>query len=652
MISGIDDTRQYPTEDEFKILIPRLKDYFSLPERSKERKEMVDKTFNELGDKERWPQKKIRLWFNNNKTKFLNKTDRILTPQITPQFAIDPNIKPSFQVDEPEPTQNEDRPIETAEVQALRSSPNQFVLPQIPAKEEINTYFNLYVSEREETNEAEDDIPKLPEIPKEDLDFDTLDSLKFSHYNVLLDLSHRANSQIKKPDNDRLKMLFDIEIRFNEVLRQMHDQLKIDRISPINRNNQIATPSSFGVTRMLSITSESYAGKRHDQIQTLREKISDEILFEWPISRKIPKSIENNEPLLNFYKGKCQTNEEELTGIQCGCFSSQSKFAYVYKNRVNSSHTLKYGGKEISTGFFKEANSMVIDESDGKIWIQADCRLKSFSMETLEPIDNFEVGARCLAQSCICIWDQYIVVGTDRVISLWLKDQPGATNSSNPDTFKNNLNEEIARRQGLNFDLIDWSRGKKPHNTFCTTFNGRSPVTSICGLDGVLAVASDQYPTIHLMNERGKIVGRLILHVDGITSLSSKDGTILFSGSKDMTANEWDIKSLCSINQFFIHEGPIISLTHGNYFGHEFLFTGGGDNVIRGWDITGKRTIFEIRRDINNTKELTPKLIMFDTENAVLNVLFVNNELESMLFQNSQSSVWKQYRFDNIKQIV
>lgn len=70
-------TKRYiPNTAEFPILVPSLKEYFSLRERSNERKELVNKTYEKLKaiNPDHWSPTKVRLWFNNNKSVYLENS--------------------------------------------------------------------------------------------------------------------------------------------------------------------------------------------------------------------------------------------------------------------------------------------------------------------------------------------------------------------------------------------------------------------------------------------------------------------------------------------------------------------------------------------------------------------------------------------------
>lgn len=65
--------KSQPTEQELPILVDNLKRYFAAERRSEERKQIVNETFEKLNavSPDKWDTIKIRLWLNNNKSKYV-----------------------------------------------------------------------------------------------------------------------------------------------------------------------------------------------------------------------------------------------------------------------------------------------------------------------------------------------------------------------------------------------------------------------------------------------------------------------------------------------------------------------------------------------------------------------------------------------------
>ena len=63
-----------PTNEELDILIEGVKEYFQCTKRSEDRKHVVERTHSRLHELHirDWNTVQIRLWFNNNKTKYVN----------------------------------------------------------------------------------------------------------------------------------------------------------------------------------------------------------------------------------------------------------------------------------------------------------------------------------------------------------------------------------------------------------------------------------------------------------------------------------------------------------------------------------------------------------------------------------------------------
>ena len=78
--------RYFPTENEISTLAKYIQIYFSHPERSAQRSQVVQQVFAILAPQNpHWDQRKIRLWFNNNKKIYLKGlTDQDITLQKDP----------------------------------------------------------------------------------------------------------------------------------------------------------------------------------------------------------------------------------------------------------------------------------------------------------------------------------------------------------------------------------------------------------------------------------------------------------------------------------------------------------------------------------------------------------------------------------------
>lgn len=71
-------SRYYPKQQEMQILIPNLRRYFSYPERSQQRSQLVKDVKSYLEKiNPHWNHRAVRLWFNNNKNNYLTSPQNL-----------------------------------------------------------------------------------------------------------------------------------------------------------------------------------------------------------------------------------------------------------------------------------------------------------------------------------------------------------------------------------------------------------------------------------------------------------------------------------------------------------------------------------------------------------------------------------------------
>lgn len=92
----VNQGRYFPNESEVPVLVKYLQLYFSHPERSQSRQQVVQTVVHLLSPKnEHWNHRNVRLWFNNNKKVYLtvhSSSERKEAPQIS-QHSKKPIIK-------------------------------------------------------------------------------------------------------------------------------------------------------------------------------------------------------------------------------------------------------------------------------------------------------------------------------------------------------------------------------------------------------------------------------------------------------------------------------------------------------------------------------------------------------------------------------
>ena len=621
-----DDNKYFPNAEERDILIPKLKVYFTLPKRSSERKCVVKETFDllqKLKIKGDWNEKKVRLWFNNNqKLQTINNSEHNEDNEKQEKLNENPQVDPAASnlicndsITVGNSIQKNDDDIKFYFPKICKdfnfvNSDDESIIQESP--KEIKKIIESYEEEEEEITDKKDKMPEFPLVPEKPNLLDDHYLYKHENYSYLKDLLNILDESYKRYD----EKFEEIEKKFVECINQMHEKLKIECISYLTQSKQVCMNSNQ-INRKLTLTSEKYAhGGNTYRNEPIVRKCSEDFCIENDSSIKDMKK-------LHFYD--CKKKLTKLACVQSYTFDSFGNLAYVYLNGKKNSLMIHYKEKENYTGFFDTATSMAIDNLSKKIWIQADCRVKSFNIETLENIDTFFVSSQTLSCSCITIWKNYVVLSSSNQIYLW---DTNDLNEKENDILMDKYNEKS--NQFLNNDNINWVHGINSNNNFSVDFPTGVNITSICSVGNVLAVASENYPVIYLLNDNGKIVGRLIGHVEGITSLLAKDDKFLFSGSNDMIVKLWNIETCELIINFAFHQGPIISLALISIQEMELLFSCGSDNIIYAWDIKNKKSIFNISCKTKNKYDekqtyLTPLSISYDNIGSSLNVLYVDN---------------------------
>lgn len=153
---------------------------------------------------------------------------------------------------------------------------------------------------------------------------------------------------------------------------------------------------------------------------------------------------------------------------------------------------------------------------------------------------------------------------------------------------------------------IEWTRGRD-RKRIRLVDNIKSISSMVTVNDNILVVASEDYPVIYVYGQDEGLIARLIGHTMGITSLYTSDDNSFYSGSKDKTIKKWNIKNAISTHHFMMHGSDVTSIATANYNNHLFLFSGSKDSRILVWDVTAKKSTFQI--DV--TENLFPTNLFF-----------------------------------------
>jgi hypothetical protein len=230
----------------------------------------------------------------------------------------------------------------------------------------------------------------------------------------------------------------------------------------------------------------------------------------------------------------------------------------------------------------------------GIVFVAGDGRVECFRETTLEVCGTLSTEGRVLAKAGVAVWDDMVVLGTGPSLLFWrLADAAG-----------------------------DPSAVHRPLAIQCEIELAR--ITSVSAVGHFLAVASVDYPVAHiygLVDGVPKILSRLIGHTAGVTSLRPTPDARLFTGSIDTTIQLWSVQDGVLELQFDRHGGPVTAISYVTTEREAFLLTGGGDSMIRAWDCSRKKGMWELMVGDG----FIPRALHFDFAEQKLTVLARSN---------------------------
>ncbi|OHT12899.1 hypothetical protein TRFO_17043 [Tritrichomonas foetus] len=528
-------------------------------------------------------------------------------------------------------TQNEGNISFSTEIPPLRQHPTVSFKQEKPPQN-----FMVKNEEEESNNESadeddeSDDLPSLPNLEDWEPNTNSLDTMKYDLYNRYLQNCYHYIRKLKEySPEERLPRQEKAEERFVQFLNIFTEKLGIDKIYSKDQSApNVSLKMSKEMRRQVSRTTQEYNNEpfvpenTSDEVELISE--SESIFY--PKKFMIPAKLSPN--LKSFYYGKYQPENRtlfDIHNIEASIIHEGVAINVVYKDEFKS-HQIVQGQNDVEqqSGFFLPATSMTV--SDKILWIQGDVRVRAFDLETLECTDTLYVRKEFVKKSSITIWGNNVALGLDDTVYIW--PRVSATTSSQQTKsnakFKQKY-EDMARRTGIEVRNVDWTHGRVSKKKLVS--ETMKDISSICAVNDSLVVASSDYPVIHVFNQDGSIVARLVGHTMGITCLKPFGDNKFFSGSKDMTVKLWSLQTGVAEMCFLRHGDEISSLMTAEYETHKFLFSGGKDSRIHVWDMTNKRGIFEIAIDKNRY----PTEMYFSPNEATL--IFI--DVETKPFINS-----------------
>ena len=575
------DDRYYPSDEELKILIPKLKQYFSFPDRSMERKNIVQKTFELIKEinPNHWDARKVRIWFRNNKKTYISvDPERIPTAQIPSIPAIDPNFVPPQ--------------TDTLESRGFSKPAFSFVNENAHPKIDFG-------------------IPNLPELTQgwnstQEMYQTTLQDF----YTVLKQIREKLYQAAREETiQEKLEKQKKLEKRFNECIEKMHKQLTVENIFSFDSIAQkvYATTTKqflneFSGSAALSCTEGLYRlGKEAAMVSISQDVSRNEKIT-------VPPEVSPNYSVL--YKGRVEETITDIPGIQTSAFLQNGEIIYTYYDQDKKAHCIRRNDAVSVLGCFQPATSMVVDESDNKVWVSAECRVFGVDLSTLEVVDTVFVSNRPIDSCSMAVSDTLCAVCFSSSITTWEKDSSKAKNIGRSSTLDSNKFSNQTFPSSLDLSKVSWNKGRIASIFATTEFQN---VSTICSHHNDFVIGSQTYHSMHIISGTTRqVIGRLVGHTDGITCIKSF-GDSIYSSSKDGTIKAWNPQKCTCTAHFDRHWKRVTSLEVSDVDGRVVVASGGDDQIIRVWDQKAGQEICEFTHENSSIKN-----IFFDPRSLTL----------------------------------
>jgi hypothetical protein len=596
MNKGSKRTRYVPSPAELKILESAIHEYFDKTERSSERNDVLEATLPKLSSWKHWTKPVIRTWFTNNQKHHINQDGYHFTPSLPPpavftssntnRQSVIPQLPPPPSAPPPPPLLPEKPSLTFTEdfLSPTSRPPSQSLF-------RLNSPWNSSLSDT--PLELSDDIsllhtpeisyppielPFIPEPLSESATEAERGERKWNLYQ-LLSTSWRFAKTIKSESN-RLDLEKEIELRFLKILNLFSHDLKVAIPRCCNRTvdfiSGVITPE---LQRQTSQTTRIYTNE------------FDNPTFEQGSSNvKFVRHLGIPDHLQALYEAQISDEDCNSTnffdGVECddGFVLLQQKENLVW---------LIHNEMEVQTSFNIYTVCLIVE--DCKVFIAGDHRIECFDLNTLRLFGTLYSKELILNDACLTIWNDWIILGFGHSLLFWtipkIECDPTILLESLPIICELEL----------------------------------SNITSISAVGEFLAIASFDYPVVHIYRlENGipTLLFRLISHTGGITKLKSISDSRLFTGSTDATIQLWSVQDGVLELQCDRHGGPITVISVAETTFGTFLFTGGYDSMIRAWDCSRKKGMWQL--EIGN--EMIPFAIHFDPKTQKLMVLSRSTE--------------------------
>ena len=483
--------RYFPSEGEMPILVNYLQIYFSHPERSLQRSQVVQQVVTLLSTTNKhWSHRTVRLWFNNNKKVFFHQ----------------PN------------SQNQNQITERKETQQTFQPPKKMIPHQQPPRSLSVAPFsqpNRYISDVQQT------MMRLPIPPL------TQQGVQLPPPPQIL-----QGAQLQPPPLIIQPQQKQPQCFADQIMKEMESAMTAK--TP-QEKLQAQLKSEQQITqKLISMNEQRFEELVVSHIQQ-QNVIKDQNSF-----------MTSDTPSQAPFKEAHEVQSFEL--IEASTIIDD-KAAVVAYTEGSDEQQLFFNGMSRNIELNSPVSSMTHSTAMNQFFVHSDGIIKSFNDQTLEPVLEFTSGSRKSMSSAMTFWEGKLVLACGSSILYW-SDEALVSETPQFTTCLTSYLKNITSIAAVSDFLVVGSNNHHTPHIFAT--NGtivKRPIghiggiTALSGYDSTLFLTGSSDQTVKLWDMRTHTPEvTLARHKGIITALNGNDGIIL-SGATDGVIRGWDVRS-------------------------------------------------------------------------------------------------------------
>lgn len=607
------EVRYFPNDSEMPILIHYLQVYFSHPERSIQRSQVVQSVVSILSGKNKhWNHRTVRLWFNNNKRIFFRPPSQITQPQVSKE-QLPPRHEQHLQSPPNTPYYIPARPLSVVQLPTVPARPPSAELKtasphlrQIPTALSSPHLYQPY------------SVSSMPQLPTPPL----------SPIKTCMPINMNPVNQVSPQPLGQINQL--------QPMQPQLGQSPYFSAPPSPTRAKPPKPGSFAILLNSETDSLAFALGNKESIEPLVEK-SEKIITEkiyslydqrWTqITAVQPSrtSIIDTDSVEQFYSNPAiasvsieqsprvpalqtitnfdmidssvitPTGEPAVISWDIETQSQRLHFRgnTVELNSINQSEETEQQAAQIHVS---NAKSIIYNGSTDAFWVHSGRLICPYLANNLLQGPNISTHSCYSEKSAMTFWKDNLVLATGSIVKSWsakylekLIYESADSHESLPKKSENSTEISSDRITASSSDDTDSILNAE----MC--FSLKMPtITSVTTVDENLVIASTEHHTAQVYATNGALFAECIGHTSGITCLHTFDDNSFLSGSADQTAKYWDIRVQVPVFSLLRHRGIVTSVYGCGDLNPYLIFTGGVDGVVRAWDIRELRHVFSI----------------------------------------------------------